>query len=74
MKILLLNSNTSESMTTEIAAAANVFAWEGTEIVSLHPRFGSSAIDSAAESYLSAVGVMDLVATTLTAGESTTTR
>ena len=64
MKILLLNPNTSESMTAEIAAAANAAAAEGTEIVTRCPRFGTSAIDSAAESYLSAVAVMDLVAAT----------
>ena len=43
----------------EIAAAAASAAGEGTEIVALNPRFGATAIDSAGESYLSAVGVMD---------------
>jgi allantoin racemase len=57
MKILLLNPNTSESMTAEIAAAARAVAAEGTEIVTRNPRFGTTAIDSSAESYLSAVGV-----------------
>ena len=69
MRILVLNPNTSESMTAEIAAAAASAAGEGTEIVALNPRFGATAIDSAGESYLSAVGVMDLVATVLAAGE-----
>jgi allantoin racemase len=69
MKILLLNPNTSESMTAEIAAAATAVAGQGTEIVARNPRFGTSAIDSAAESYLSAVGVMDLVASMLATGE-----
>lgn len=69
MRILLLNPNTSESMTAEIAAAATEVADDGTEIVARNPRFGTSAIDSAAESYLSAVGVMDLVASILVAGE-----
>ncbi|MBE1548250.1 allantoin racemase [Mycobacterium sp. OAS707] len=69
MKILVLNPNTSATMTAEIAAAAASAAGAGTEIVALNPRFGAAAIDSAAESYLSAVGVMDLVATMLTAGE-----
>jgi allantoin racemase len=69
MKILLLNPNTSESMTAEIAAAARAVAAEGTEIVARNPRFGTTAIDSSAESYLSAVGVMDLVASMLVANE-----
>ena len=69
MRLLVLNPNTSESMTAEIAAAARAVAADGTEIVARGPRFGATAIDSAAESYLSAVGVMDLVATMLAAGE-----
>lgn len=68
MKILVLNPNTSATMTAEVAAAARSAARPGTEITCLHPRFGAEAIDSAAESYLSAVGVMDIVATLLDAG------
>lgn len=62
MKLLLLNPNTSASMTDEILSAAVAVAAPGTEIVARAPQFGSAAIDSAAESYLSAVGVMDIVA------------
>ncbi|HEX3547734.1 MAG TPA: aspartate/glutamate racemase family protein [Mycobacterium sp.] len=69
MRILVLNPNTSESMTAEIAEAARAVAAEGTEIVTVKPRFGAEAIDSAAESYLSAVGVMDAVATMVAATE-----
>jgi len=69
MRILVLNPNTSESTTAEIAAAAASAAGPGTKIIALNPRFGAAAIDSAAESYLSAVGVMDVVATLLAAGE-----
>ena len=67
MRILVLNPNTSESMTAEIGEAAQAAAGQGTKLVCLAPRFGTSAIDSAAESYLSAVGVMDVVATLLDA-------
>jgi allantoin racemase len=67
MRILVLNPNTSESMTAEIAEAAQAAAGPATKVVCLAPRFGTSAIDSAAESYLSAVGVMDVVATLLDA-------
>ncbi|HEX7825178.1 MAG TPA: aspartate/glutamate racemase family protein, partial [Mycobacterium sp.] len=57
------------TMTAEIAAAARAAAAPGTEIVATRPKFGAEAIDSVAESYLSAVGVMDVVATMLAAGE-----
>ena len=49
MRLLILNPNTSESMTAEIAAAARAVAADGTEIVARSPRFGSTAIDSAGE-------------------------
>ena len=39
MRILVLNPNTSESMTAEIAAAAASAAAEGTEIVARNPRY-----------------------------------
>jgi allantoin racemase len=68
VKILVLNPNTSTSMSAEIAAAARAAAAPGTEIGIAEPAFGSVAIDSAAESYLSAVGVMDVVATALAEG------
>jgi allantoin racemase len=68
MKILVLNPNTSATMTAEIDAAARAAAAAGTEINTTQPSFGSAAIDSAAESYLSAVGVMDVVATQLATG------
>jgi allantoin racemase len=69
MKILVLNPNTSPSMTAEIAEAARAAADAATELVCLAPRFGTTAIDSAAESYLSAVGVMDVVASLLDTGD-----
>lgn len=68
MKIFVLNPNTSVTMTAEIDAAARAAAAPGTEIISAQPTFGAAAIDSAAESYLSAVGVMDVIATQLAAG------
>jgi allantoin racemase len=56
-------------MTAEIATAARAAAAPDTEIVAARPKFGTIAIDSSAESYLSAVGVMDVVATMVAAGE-----
>lgn len=67
MRILVLNPNTSATMSAEIEVAAQAAAAATTEIVVMAPRFGAVAIDSAAESYLSAVGVMDVVATLLEA-------
>jgi allantoin racemase len=68
VKILVLNPNTSATMTAEIDAAARAAAGPGTEIRTTQPSFGAVAIDSAAESYLSAVGVMDVVAAQLVTG------
>ncbi|MGV0814051.1 aspartate/glutamate racemase family protein [Mycolicibacterium boenickei] len=69
MRLLVLNPNTSGSMTAEIAAAAAEVAHPDTEIICLAPRFGTVAIDSAAESYLAAVGMMDVVASLTEAGD-----
>jgi allantoin racemase len=68
MRILVLNPNTSVAMTAEIGAAAQAAAGPGVEIICMSPYFGSEAIDSAAESYLSAVGVMDAVSRLTRAG------
>lgn len=61
MRILVLNVNTSEQMTSTIAAASCQAASPGTEIVPLTPRFGPEAVDGAFESYVSATALMDLV-------------
>lgn len=61
MKILVVNVNTSESMTRTICEGAMRYASSGTEIVALQPAYGAEAVDSNFESYLSAVAVMDRV-------------
>jgi len=61
MRILVVNVNTSESMTASIAQAARRYASPGTETVTLQPYFGAEAVDCNFESYLSAVAVMDRV-------------
>ncbi|STZ62469.1 aspartate/glutamate racemase family protein [Mycolicibacterium tokaiense] len=68
MRILVCNVNTSASMTAEIDGAARAAAAPGTQIVTRSPLFGAEAVDSAAESYLCAVGVLDLTARLLDAG------
>ena len=61
MRILVVNVNTSESMTATIGEGARRYASPGTEIVGLQPYFGAEAVDCNFESYLSAVAVMDRV-------------
>jgi allantoin racemase len=61
VKIIVVNVNTSESMTEVIAEGARRYASPGTQTVALRPFFGPEAVDCNFESYLSAVGVMDRV-------------
>jgi allantoin racemase len=61
VKIIVVNVNTSETMTEVIAEGARRYASPGTETVALRPFFGPEAVDCNFESYLSAVGVMDRV-------------
>ncbi len=61
MRILVMNVNTSESMTEVIGAAARRHASAGTETIAVRPYFGAEAADCNVESYLSAVAVMDRV-------------
>ncbi|MFP5346966.1 MAG: aspartate/glutamate racemase family protein [Actinomycetes bacterium] len=61
MRILVVNVNTTTSMTDAIAAQARSVAAEGTEIVGLTPFFGAESVEGNFESYLAAVAVMDRV-------------
>ncbi len=61
MKILVVNVNTSQTMSDSIDEAARRAAAPGTEIVTLTPGFGADGVDCAFESYLAAVAVMDCV-------------
>jgi allantoin racemase len=61
MRILVVNVNTSDSMTATIDEGAKRYASPGTEIVTLQPYFGAEAVDCNFESYISAVAVMDRV-------------
>ncbi|MGZ2748132.1 aspartate/glutamate racemase family protein [Burkholderia stagnalis] len=61
MKILVVNVNTTASITDAIAAQARAAASPGTEIVGLTPRFGAESVEGNFESYLAAVAVMDRV-------------
>ena len=61
MRILVVNVNTTETMTHGIGEQARRVAAPGTEIVALTPRFGAESVEGNFESYLAAVGVMDAV-------------
>lgn len=61
MRILIVNVNTTETMTHAIGMQAQRAAAPGTEIVALTPRFGAESVEGNFESYLAAVGVMDAV-------------
>lgn len=61
MRILIVNVNTTESMTDTIAGQARSVASPGTEIVGLTPRFGAESVEGNFESYLAAIAVMDRV-------------
>ena len=61
MRILVVNVNTTESMTAGIGEQARRAASAGTEIVALTPRFGAESVEGNFESYLAAVAVMDRV-------------
>jgi allantoin racemase len=61
MRILVVNVNTTASMTDAIVASARAAAAPTTEIVGLTPRFGAVSVEGNVESYLAAVGVMSAV-------------
>ena len=61
MRVLVVNVNTTESMTEGIADQARRAARSGTEIVGLTPTFGAESVEGNLESYLAAVAVMDRV-------------
>ena len=63
MRIIVVNVNTSQTMTDVIAEAATRHASAETEIIALTPYFGAEAVDCNFESYLSAVAVMDRIVT-----------
>lgn len=69
MRIVVVNVNTTVSVTEAIAASARSVAAPGTEIVGLTPGFGAESVEGNLESYLAAVGVADAVARYAASGE-----
>lgn len=61
MKLLVVNVNTTASMTSTIAESARSVASPGTEIIGLTPTIGAESVEGNFESYLAAVAVMNAV-------------
>jgi allantoin racemase len=61
MRILVVNVNTTESISEAIGKQAQAAASPGTEIVALTPKFGAESVEGNFESHLAAVAVMDAV-------------
>ena len=61
MRILVVNVNTTDSITQAIARQAQAAAAPGTEIIGLTPDFGADSVEGNFESYLAAIAVIDKV-------------
>ena len=61
MKLLVVNVNTTASMTSTIAESARSVASPGTEIIGLTPTIGAESVEGNFESYLAAIAVMNAV-------------
>jgi allantoin racemase len=61
MNILLINPNTTTSMTAAIAAAARAVAAPGTQIVAAQPTFGPASIECHYDEAFAAAGVAEQV-------------
>lgn len=61
MRILVVNVNTTASITESIGKQAAGAASAGTEIIPLTPSFGADSVEGNYESYLAAVAVMEAV-------------
>ena len=61
MRILVVNVNTTASITDSIGEQAAGVASPGTEIIPLTPSFGAESVEGNYESYLAAIAVMEAV-------------
>jgi allantoin racemase len=59
MRILVINPNTTASMTRKIAAAARAAASPGVEIMAVHPKFGPPSIEGYYDEAFSVPGIID---------------
>jgi allantoin racemase len=63
MRILVVNVNTTASMTDAIASSARRYARPDTQILATQPAWGPDSVDSFMEGYLSAAAVVERVVT-----------
>src|SRR5215204_5818499 len=61
VKILVVNVNTTASITETIRASAQSVAAPQTEVIGLTPTIGAESVEGNFESYLAAVAVMNAV-------------
>jgi allantoin racemase len=66
MKIKVINPNTTASMTDKIGMAARAAASAGTQVVTVSPKSGPAAIETAYDEAVAAIGVLDEI----TSGEA----
>lgn len=59
MRILVMNVNTSASMTETIRQGAQAVARPGTEIIAMEPSWGPASVEGYYESYISAAAILD---------------
>lgn len=59
MRILVVNPNTTASMTAKIAEAARAAASAGTEIIAVNPRAGPASIEGYVDGALAVPGLLD---------------
>ena len=61
MRILVVNPNTTASMTEKIGAAARRVASAGTEIVAVNPALGPASIEGFYDEAMSLAGMLDVI-------------
>lgn len=61
MRILVVNPNTTASMTAKIGAAAQRAALPGTEIVAVNPASGPASIEGYYDEAMSLVGMLEII-------------
>ncbi len=61
MRILVVNPNTTASMTEKIGAAARRVASAGTEIVAVNPTIGPASIEGFYDEAMSLAGMLDVI-------------
>lgn len=64
MRILVINPNTTASMTEKIGAAARRVASDGTQIIAVNPASGPASIEGFYDEAMSLAGLLEVIRTT----------